>query len=131
MSTKEEIRKAAGLKFQTKEVPIDGAVAVTVREMSRMERDVLNAKLFVTDQAGKPLTGKVRDDGEFIPNPKGEEWQYREGALLVEEWLAATMVPAFTVEELQGPDWPTSLKRKLYTEALAINGVTLKDAAGN
>jgi hypothetical protein len=129
-NTKEQVLAAARGKFAKKDVFLDDAkkVAVTIRELSRSERDALNAKIFVTDAStGKPLT--VNAQGQ--PDPKGEEWKYRDGVNLVAEWLAATMTPTFTVEELQGADWPESLKRTLYKEAMAINGVTIKDAAGN
>ena len=52
-------------------------------------------------------------------------------ASTVEEWLAATMAPAFTVEELVGPDWPDSLKDELCREAKMVNGFTFEDAVGN
>lgn len=128
--TKEQVVAAARLKFAKKEIFLDDAkkISVTVRELSRGEREQLNAKLFVTDAAtGKLLT--VNAKGE--PDPNGGEWKYRDGMFLIEEWLAATMTPGFTSEELQGPDWPASLKRQLYKDALAINGITLKEAVGN
>jgi hypothetical protein len=129
-NTKEQVLAAARLKFATKDHFVDDSkkVSVTLRELSRHEREELNAKVFITDKAtGKPLSFNKAGN----PDPTGDEWQYREGVKLVEEWLAATMTPAFTVEELQGPDWPESLKRALYKDAMAINGITLKDAAGN
>lgn len=130
MNSKEQILAAARQCFAKKEVFLDEAktVSVSVRELSRPEREALNARLFLTDEAtGKPLTFNA----EGKPDPKGEDWHFREGAPLIEEWLAATMSPAFTVEELTGPDWPASLKRSLYNEAQAVNGVSVKSAAGN
>ena len=49
----------------------------------------------------------------------------------VEEWLAATMTPAFTVTELLDSAWPASLKASLVAEAQKLNGYTIADAVGN
>jgi hypothetical protein len=129
MSTKEQITTAARGRFLTQEVFLDDAksVSVTVRELSRPERDALNARLFVTDDSGKPITFNA----EGQPDPNGDEWKFREGVVLVDEWLAAAMTPQFTVEELHGLDWPDSLKRMIYQEAMKVNGVTVKEAVGN
>ena len=129
MASKEQILAAAKQRFQTKEVFFDDkkTISVKVRELSRPERDALNARLFVCGEDGKPVT--VNSAGK--QDSKGEEWKYQDEKFLIEEWLTATMEPTFTVEELQGTEWPESLKRSLYRDALSINGITVKEAAGN
>jgi hypothetical protein len=118
MNTKAEIKAAAAKRFKTKEIVIDGAVKVTLREMSTADRNALNARLFVCDESGNP-------------QDKDGSWTYRGGIYITEEWLAATMTPAHTVEDLLDPSWPESLKLELRREAMALNGITLKDAVGN
>ena len=112
-STKDQIVAAARLRFATKAVPIDaaGSVTVTVRELPRPERDALDDR--VLDKAA---------DGTRLIKPNVH---------FVEEWLAITMTPAFTVGELLTADWPYSLKEKLFEEARAINGFTVAEAAKN
>ena len=119
MNTKEEIKAAAAKRFKTKEVVIDGGVKVTMRELSTAEDDALLKRLFQTDESGQ---FKLNEQGNKIP---------REGARFVEEQLAATMIPVYTVEELLDPSWPESLKAELYKESLSINTVSYEDAAGN
>ena len=121
MSTKEEIAGAlkGGGAFRRKEVPIVDGVTVTVRELSPGQRDALNARLFVCGDDGKP-----------IDDEKGN-WTVKEGAHYTEEWLAATLEPAYTVSELLGDDWPSSLKARLYDEAVVVGMARLEDAAKN
>ena len=66
-------------------------------------------------------------------NPAGERvWvHFKPGVSEADEWLAATLEPAYAVEELAAADWPLSLKATLYREARAVNGYTLEDAAKN
>ena len=118
MNTKEEIKAAASKRFATKEVEIADGVKVAVREMSAMDRKALNARLFVTDDA----TG--------LPKDENGSWTYRDGVHVTEEWLAATMVPPHTVEDLLDPAFPESLKLELRREAMKINGLNVEDAAG-
>ncbi len=118
MSSKEEIRAAAAKKFKTKDVDLGGGVKVTIRELSRSEHNALNRRLYECDAAGVPV---VRD-GQYVP---------RADVDTCNEWLAATMVPSHTVQELADDSWPESLKLDLYREALKLNGFTIKDAVGN
>lgn len=130
MSTKEQVVAAARVRYATREVFLDEAkkVSVTVRELSRSERKMLNARLFVTDEkTGEPISV----DAEGKPDAKGGEWQFRDGVHLMEEWLAAAIVEGFTVEELLGDEWPESLKREIYKAAHEVNGFTIKEAVGN
>lgn len=119
MSTKEQIAAALKKSFRRKEVKIaDSGVTVSVRELSRDEREALDKRLFKVDSAGK----FIEENGYLVA---------ADGSRLVEEWLAATLDPSFTVEELLSNDWPASVKAMLYREARAVNTVSLEDAAKN
>ncbi len=118
MSTKEEIAAAAAKRFKTKDVDLGGGVKVVVRELSKSEYQALRRRLFICDAAGNPVE-------------KNDECEYRPEVHVAEEWLAATMIPAHTVDELLSDSWPDSLKSELYREALKLNGFTVKDAVGN
>jgi hypothetical protein len=118
MNTKEEIKAAARKRFATKEVEIADGVKVTLKEISMAARKALNGRLFVTDDA----TG--------LPKDENGSWTYRDGIHVTEEWLAATMDPAHTVDELLTDDWPESLKMELRRQAMKLNGMNVEDAAG-
>ena len=119
MSTKEEVLAAVAKRFRTKEVDVGDGVKVTLRELNQVENAALDARMFETEANGEL---KRDDKDQAIP---------RKDVDFIEEQLAATMVPAFTVKELFGPEWPTSLKAELYKESLAVNRTSLKDAVGN
>ena len=127
MATKEEIIAAASKKFARKEIPIAPNVSVVVRELSRSEREALNKRLFVTGEDGKPLLFNAQG----IADPKGDDYHYNEGVNYVNEWLAACLDPAFTVEEVAGAFPFQSFKMSLFNETQAINGIDVKTAAGN
>jgi len=118
MSTKEQVKTAAAKRFKTKEVEIADGAKVVLRELSKVDYAALMKRLFQTDPAGEL---KV----------EGESYLCREGVHAVEEWVAAAMEPKYTVGELLEPCWPESLKAELRREAMSLNGITLKDAAGN
>jgi hypothetical protein len=117
-STKEQIVAAASKAFRRKEVQIAEGVTISVREMSRDEREYLDRLLFLTGPDGKV----VETDGQAA---------FREGVHFREEWLAATLEPAFTVQELLGNEWPASVKAMLFREAQAVNGLTIEAAVKN
>ena len=121
MATKEEIAAAAKAKFLTVDVEIAPGLTVTLRELTTVEKRVLDLRLW---QAGP--------DGELLVKPEnGKDMLVPVvGVHHREEWLAATMTPAFTVEELLA-GWPEPLKLDLYRQAAKINGANLADAVGN
>ena len=118
MNSKEEIKAAVAKKFKTKDVDLGNGIKVTVRELSRGEHNALNRRLYECDAAGVP----VARDGQYTP---------RKDVDACHEWLAATLVPVHTVQDLEDDSWPESLKLDLYREALKLNGFTVKDAVGN
>jgi hypothetical protein len=123
MATKAEILAAAKNRFKSETVELGKGVSVTLRELTPTQRDDLNKRLYKHTDDGKP---------EVVKNDAGKEcWVPVAGSNYSEEWLAATMHPAFTVEELLADDWPTSLKDMLCDKARALNGITLADAAKN
>lgn len=129
MTTKEQVLAAVQSRFAKKEFVIDkeNNISVTLRELSRPERDALNTILFICDGEGKPLPHNSK--GKQVPD--GDEWKYNEDVSPTDQWLSACMEPKFTVEELAGPEWPISLKTELFKAAQEINGITVKEAAGN
>ena len=128
MSSKDEITKAAKARFEKKEFVIDKEknISVTLHEISRPKREELYKTLFVCDADGKPILHK-----NDKPDPNGDIFKYKEDVSLMDEWLAACMEPEFTVEELRSDNWPTSLKTEMFKVAQEINGITVKEAAGN
>jgi hypothetical protein len=125
-STKEQIAAAARGMCRRKDVTA-GTVTFTVRELLPSERAALEARICVCGPDGKPELFPPAD------NPAGERvWvHFKPGVSEADEWLAATLEPAYAVEELAAADWPLSLKATLYREARAVNGYTLEDAAKN
>ncbi len=116
-STKEQIQKAALTAFQREEVSIGEAKAVLC-ELSQAKRRQLNARLYITaPDSDEPLTFNA----EGKEDPKGEQWHFRDGIKYLEEWICATIEPAFTVDEIT--DWPDSLKRSLFEQSRRINGI--------
>lgn len=114
MSTKEEIMAAAMTAHRTVEVEI-GTAKATLREMSHDEARKLEESLWQYKD-GKPLIKKGADGEEYgIPTVDGPEWRF------AERWIAATISPAFTVDEIA--QWPASLKRRLLEEAKKVNGI--------
>ena len=122
MSTKEEVLAAAAKKFKTVDAEIGTGVKVTLRELSRSERDALDKRLWEHAPDGKLAEKDV--DGVKMLIPK-KDVHYSE------EWLAATMIPAMTVDELLADEWPGSLKDMLRIKAQNVNGLTIQEAAGN
>jgi hypothetical protein len=122
MATKEEIMAAAKTRFATKEVEIAAGVKVVLRELSVIEEEALDRRLWQRD----------KDDQPLISTEAGKRLKVAVvGSHYVEEWLAATMTPAFTVTELLDSAWPNSLKASLVAEAQKLNGYTIADAVGN
>lgn len=114
MSTKDEIAAAAKTAFRTVEVEI-GTAKATLRELSPDAARALEQSLWQYKD-GKPLTRKDEKDGEDYKIPVDEpEWKF------AERWIAATITPAFTVEEIS--QWPASLRKRLLKEAQAVNGI--------
>ena len=120
MATKEEIAAAARGKFLTAESK--ALPGVSFRELPGPESAALDVRLWQKDAEGNDVV-EERGGKKFPVPVKGVHHN--------EEWLAATMTPAFTVDELLGPDWPESLKLDLCREAKNLNGFNLKDAVGN
>jgi hypothetical protein len=118
MATKEEIAAAARGMFRVKEIEIRPGTFVGLRELTTPERNALDRKLWQVDEAGELKMRKEGDDDFLVSVPHNEEW------------LAATMTPAFTVDELLA-GWPAPLKAELAAEAKKLNTATLKDAVGN
>lgn len=116
-STKEQIQKAALIAFQKEEVSIGDAKAVLF-ELSQPKRRQLNARLYITAaDSDEPLTFDDKDNED----PNGKIWHFREGIKYLEEWICATIEPAFTVDEIT--EWPESLKRRLFEQSRRINGI--------
>ena len=118
MSTKEEINKAAAAAFRRKEVKIAPGVTVTVRELSRAENRALQSRLWVCGPNGRPEA----KDGRLTPAP-GVDYE--------EEWLAATLEPAYTVQELRASGWSSLLWARLMAAVESVNDVTVEEAAKN
>lgn len=126
MSTKEEVLAAARGMFHTIEKElVPGGAKITVRELSRAERDQLDERLFDHDETGS----RILVDEDDQPSAKGKYVKMKAGVRVMEEWLAVTMEPAMTVEELL--TIPDSVKRPVFDEARKLNGLTVQDASGN
>ena len=121
----EKLAAAAKKAVKRKPFPI-GDVKVELRELLRPELAALDARLWVCGPDGKPL---MHTDGK--PDPNGKDVKQVEGGHFLEEWIAATMEPPVTVEQLLGPEWPDSLIIDLYNAARAVNGYEAKDAVKN
>ena len=121
----EKLAAAAKKAVKRKSFPI-GDVKVELRELLRPELAALDARLWVYGPDGKPL---MHTDGK--PDPNGKDVKQVEGVHFLEEWIAATMEPAVTVDQLLGPEWPDSLIIDLYNAARAVNGYEAKDAVKN
>jgi hypothetical protein len=121
-TTKQQAAEAARKRFKTKDVDLGGGVTVTLRELSGPDKTALDHRLW-----------QVGTDGELAVEVKGGKDLLVpvKGAHHAEEWLAATMTPAFAVDELLGPDWPDSVKAELVRAAKELNGFTFADAVGN
>jgi hypothetical protein len=108
-STKEQIQKAAMSAFKTLEVLI-GTEKATLRELTRGERDALDRSNYERKPDDSGFAADA--DGFMVPiNPE----QY------LERWIAATITPAFTVDEIA--EWPVSLKRTVCDQAKRVNNV--------
>ena len=112
MSTKEEIDKAAKTRVRTKEVEITPGVKVTMHELTPAEFTAFEDALY-----------EPADD-------KGIRKQ-REGTHYQAMWIAATMTPVFTAEEVK--PWTLSVKKELAAVADELNGLKVPDSviAGN
>lgn len=111
-STKEQVQKAAMGSFRTKEVPI-GNTKVILRELGKSERDALDKSNYKV----KPEGGFAEDEKGFLIPINPEHY--------MERWIAATIDPSFTVEEIS--EWPVSLKRTLCDEAKKVNNIESAD----
>jgi len=100
MSTKDEIQAAVKARFRTATMEIAPGVEVTFRELSEAEGIALDKACFTTGPDGKRT---INPDGLFMPR-----------------WLAATIAPAFTVEELG--TWPAQLIGQAWTKCQEVNG---------
>jgi len=118
-NTKDQIQAAARKKFKSENVDLGDGVKITLRELTRKDREALNGRLWKRKPDGEL---EQDDKGFLVPVP---------GAHFNEEWIAATATPALTVEDLLVDDWPDSLKVELRLAAQKINGVTLAEAAKN
>lgn len=106
-STKEQISAQAMGSFKTVEVDIGSAKAV-LRELPQAERRALDESSYQMKD-GEFVEDK---DGFLVPiNPK----------FFYERWIAATITPAFTVEEIA--PWPVSLKKRLCDAAKLVNNI--------
>jgi hypothetical protein len=80
-----------------------------LRELSSPEREALDARLF-----------KKGADGEFLKNDKGNLVLNKPGHFSA-EWIAATITPEHTAEEVVG--WYESTKDALLAKAQEVNGI--------
>jgi hypothetical protein len=117
-NTKEQIQAAAKKKFKTENVDLGDGIKITLRELTRKDRDALDTRIFKRKADGSLEVA----EGCYVPVP---------GSHFNEEWIAATATPALTVEDLLADDWPDSLKAELRLTAQKINGVTVAEAAKN
>ena len=116
MSSKEQIHAAAMTSFRTVEVPV-GAAKIVLRELSVAERRQLDACMFEMKDGEFVTEERVDKDGKpYKGNVIRKDFSHYD-----EHWIAATAIPAFTVEELI--PWPNSLKAALADEARKINGI--------
>lgn len=114
MSTKEEIQAQALKSFRTVEVEI-GAAKVKLRELSKDERQQLEESIWKFKD-GKFETEKDPDSGLQHKIARDDvDWLY------AERWIAATITPAFTVEEILL--WPVSLRTRVLAEAEQVNNI--------
>lgn len=114
VSTKDQIQAQAMSSFQSVEVTIGSSKAV-LRELSHAERQALDASNFQTKD-GELVTRVDPKDGETYLIPVEEK-----RPLHMERWIAATINPTFTVEEIAA--WPVSLKKRISDEAKRINNI--------
>lgn len=126
MTYYEKLAAAARNAFKRKKVEISGGVTISLRELSRTEREALHRKLYICGEDGKPMPHR-----KGKPDPEGPDWKFNAGVHPTEEWIAATADPQVTVEQLMTDDWPDSVKDMLRDEAMAVNGITLADAVKN
>src|SRR5574340_510017 len=129
MNSLDEISAALRKRFKTTAVFLDEEkkISVTVRELTRAERRALNQRLFVTDGKGNPIAVDENDQ----PSDKGEFMRFREGVDYRRELLLATLSPVGAVDDILSDDVPESVKDEIVNAARAINGTTIKSAAGN
>jgi hypothetical protein len=132
VSTKEQIKARLASNFARTEVDLGEGVKVAVRELSKPSMKAVDDAI----DARRRQLFKVGADGKLIV--EGGKYIYRDDVdpadsdlHTVEIFLAASMEPQYTVEELLAPDWPDSLKARLFKEAQAINGMTIQGAVGN
>jgi hypothetical protein len=134
-ATREELLAGISAAVARKPIKLTDKLTVTVRELLRSERKALNFRLWLCNPDGVPILYETADENNVALSTTGKGFHhFASPAVLTtfrEEWIAAAMEPAVTVAELQGDNWPESVKDMLYREAQAINGITLEDAAKN
>ncbi len=136
MSTKEETDKALAAKALCRRNPVTiGTVTFTLRELLPSENKALMARLFLTGDAGELLLHRpgANPGDDPIPDPAGDKYRFRTGmdARYREEWIAATIDPAYTVDELMADNWPASAKQTLFDAAQDVQRTDIERAAKN
>lgn len=107
MSTKDEIQAAVKNRFRTATMEIAPGQTLTFRELSEGECIALNKVNFP----------EVAGDGPRKANPDGQN---------ILRWIAATISPAFIVEELGA--WPPPLVMEAWAKSQEANGSPDEDA---
>jgi len=115
-STKEQIQKAAMGAFRKEKVVIGDAEAM-LRELSVAEANELRKVMYETDDAGVPIC--FDKDGKRDAN--GSMWHFRPGMSEDVCWIAATIEPHFTIDEIK--EWPKSLRARIFAQVRNINGI--------
>ena len=103
MSTKEQIAKAASVRFKRREFEIEKGVTVTLRELSKAEYDKLHGETH-EGETGKQT---IKQDGLYAPR-----------------WIAACIEGhIFTPEEVKL--WTESLQEELLNICYDLNGIKI------
>lgn len=125
------IAEAAKKRFKTESIELGDGLKVVVRELTKKDRLALIARLFITGPDGNP---QVFDD-KGQPTEADGWYKPKEGVVLVDEWLLATIQPpeiaADTIQALRGEDVADSVILDVYNAARRVNGMTVQEAAKN
>lgn len=109
MDTKEKIQAEALLALEKIEVDI-GKAKAEMRELTEDEMNALEKTIY-----------KQKEDGSGPEVDADGKLTITDLDLYFNLWIATTLMPKFTVEEVS--KWPRSLRKKLLEKAKKVNGI--------